>query len=143
MALARWHDRHGGDLAAEWAAGLTIRKPRRGAEQLGDRLADITQRCTDPDLLKDAAAVLAGLTSIRKEVQGHDGRWFVRQALPYRTHDNRIEGVVITFSDVAAEALREARLYAEAIVDTVRERAEVVFDPSYDVNARRLLRLAG
>ena len=58
---------------------------------------------------------------ISKEVQGQDGRWYVRQVLPYRTRDNRIEGVVITFSDVAAEALQEARLYAEAIVDTVRE----------------------
>ena len=54
-------------------------------------------------------------------MQAHDGRWYVRQVLPYRTHDNRTEGVVITFSDVAAEALQEARLYAEAIVDTVRE----------------------
>ena len=61
------------------------------------------------------------LSPISKEVQDRDGRWFVRQVLPYRTHDNRIEGVVITFSDVAAEALHEARLYAEAIVDTVRE----------------------
>ena len=54
-------------------------------------------------------------------MQAHDGRWYVRQVLPYRTRDNRTEGVVITFSDVAAEALQEARLYAESIVDTVRE----------------------
>ena len=57
----------------------------------------------------------------KTEVQAHDGRWYVRQVLPYRTRDNRTEGVVITFSDVAAEALQEARLYAESIVDTVRE----------------------
>jgi two-component system CheB/CheR fusion protein len=88
---------------------------------VGRPMSDITQRCTDPDLLKDATAVLANLTSISKEVQGDDGWWFVRQVQPYRTHDNRIEGVVITFSDVAAEALQEARLYADAIVDTVRE----------------------
>src|SRR5947207_1362173 len=56
-----------------------------------------------------------------KEVQSRDGRWYIRQVLPYRTHDDRIDGVVITFSDVAAEALQEARLYAEAIVDTIRE----------------------
>ena len=63
--------------------------------------------------------MLARLGSISKEVQGPDGR-YVRQALPYRTRDNRIEGVVITFSDVARSA-QEARLYAEAIVNTVRE----------------------
>ena len=54
-------------------------------------------------------------------MQTEDGRWYIRQALPYRTRDDRIEGVVLTFSDVAAEALQEARLYSEAIVDTVRE----------------------
>jgi two-component system CheB/CheR fusion protein len=54
-------------------------------------------------------------------VQSQDGQWYVRQVLPYLTHDHRTEGVVITFSDVAAEALQKARLYAESIVDTVRE----------------------
>ena len=88
---------------------------------MGRPIADILQRFTDPDLLEDAKAVLATLEPIDKEVQDRDGRWFVRQVLPYRTHDNRIEGVVMTFSDVAAEALQEGRLYAEAIVDTVRQ----------------------
>jgi two-component system CheB/CheR fusion protein len=88
---------------------------------VGRPIGEIAPRSTDPDLLHDATAVLADLSSISKEIQDRDGRWFVRQVLPYRTHDNRIEGVVITFSDVAADALQEARLYAEAIVDTVRE----------------------
>jgi two-component system CheB/CheR fusion protein len=88
---------------------------------VGRSLGDITRRCTDEDVLSDAGVVLAQLAPITKEVQGHDGRRYVRQILPYRTRDDRIEGVVITFSDVAAEALQEARLYAEAIVDTVRE----------------------
>ena len=65
--------------------------------------------------------MLASLQPDQQEVQDDDGRWYIRQVLPYRTRDNRIEGVVITFSDVAAEVLQEARLYAEAIVDTVRE----------------------
>ena len=88
---------------------------------LGRRIGDVVRRGIDPDLPQDSEAVLARLGSISKEVQGQDGRWYVRQVLPYRTRDNRIEGVVITFSDVAAEALQEARLYAEAIVNTVRE----------------------
>jgi two-component system CheB/CheR fusion protein len=91
------------------------------AADVGRPVADIAQRFTDPDLRRDSERVLADLVPISKEVQAQDGRWYVRQALPYRTRDNRIEGVVITFSDVAAEALLEARLYAEAIVDTVRE----------------------
>jgi two-component system CheB/CheR fusion protein len=88
---------------------------------VGRPIADIVPRCTDRDLLRDTMAVLAHLRPISKEIQDHNGCWFVRQVLPYRTHDHRIEGVVITFSDVAADALQEARLYAEVIVDTVRE----------------------
>ncbi len=88
---------------------------------VGRPIGDIVQKFTDPDLLRDAAAVLQQPTMPRTEVQGHDGRWYVRQVLPYRTRDHRTEGVVMTFSDVAAEALQEARLYAESIVDTVRE----------------------
>ena len=48
------------------------------------------------------------------EVAARDGRWYMRQVLPYRTQDNRIDGVVITFSDVAAEALQAARSRLEA-----------------------------
>ncbi len=88
---------------------------------LGRPMGDIAQKFTDPGLLSDVAAVLRSPVTPKMEVQAQDGRWYVRQVLPYRTRDDRTEGVVITFSDVAAEALQEARLYAESIVDTVRE----------------------
>jgi len=88
---------------------------------IGRPIGDVAQRFTDPSLLADAAAVLEQPIAPKREVQAHDGRWYVRQVLPYRTRAGRTEGVVITLSDVAAEALQEARLYAESIVDTVRE----------------------
>ncbi|HXQ20589.1 MAG TPA: chemotaxis protein CheB [Candidatus Acidoferrales bacterium] len=88
---------------------------------IGRAIGDIAPKFADPDLLPDAAAVLQQPIAPKTEVQAHDGRWYVRQVLPYRTRDKRTEGVVMTFSDVAAEALQEARLYAESIVDTVRE----------------------
>ncbi|MBP1688572.1 MAG: two-component hybrid sensor and regulator, partial [Deltaproteobacteria bacterium] len=88
---------------------------------IGRPIGDIAPMFTDPGLLPDAAAVLQKPIAPKTEVQTGDGRWYIRQVLPYRTRDNRTEGVVITFSDVAAEALHEARLYAESIVDTVRE----------------------
>jgi two-component system, chemotaxis family, CheB/CheR fusion protein len=88
---------------------------------IGRPISDIAQQFTDPDLLSDAAAVLQQSISPKREVLARNGRWYVRQVLPYRTRDNRTEGVVITLSDVAAEALHEARHYAESIVDTVRD----------------------
>jgi PAS domain S-box-containing protein len=91
------------------------------ASDIGRAISDIAQQFSDPALLSDAAAVLRQPIAPKKEVQAHDGRWYVRQVLPYRARNGRTEGVVITFSDVAAEALQEARVYAESIVDTVRE----------------------
>ncbi len=88
---------------------------------VGRPLGDIVQRFTDRELLPDAATVLEKFVPIQKEIQADDGRWYIRQVLPYRTQDNRIEGVVLTFSDVAADAIEEARRYAESIVNTVRE----------------------
>ena len=88
---------------------------------VGRPLSDIAQRFTDRELLADAKSVLEQLVPIRKEVKTHDGHWYLRQVLPYRTRDNRIEGVVITFENAAEEVLAEARVRAEAIVDTVRE----------------------
>ncbi len=96
------------------------------ASDVGRPLADVAQKFTDPVLLSDAARVLQHPTPSNVEVRGHDGRWYVRQVLPYRTRAGEIEGVVVTFSDVAAEALQEARSYAESIVDTVREPLLVV-----------------
>ena len=53
--------------------------------------------------------------------------------LPYRTRDNRIAGLVVTFMDVterrrANEAINEARIYAEAIVQTGRQSLIVLDD---------------
>jgi two-component system CheB/CheR fusion protein len=76
---------------------------------IGRPLADIAQQFTDPALLADAQAVLDRLTPRQAEVQAAEGRRYVRQILPYRTQDGRIDGVVLTFSDVAADALHAAR----------------------------------
>lgn len=63
-------------------------------------IGDITKKFTDDALLHDAAQVLRDLMPQEQEVYTEDGRWCIRRILPYRTTDNRIEGVVITFSDV-------------------------------------------
>lgn len=88
---------------------------------VGRPLGDLVQRFSDPQLLPDAAAVLDQLLPVRKEILSDGGRWYMRQILPYRTQDNRIAGVVVSFSDVAADIVQEARRYAESIVNTIRE----------------------
>jgi len=51
-------------------------------------------------LVDDARIVLDTLVPKEVEVQTADGRWYTLRILPYRTLDNVIEGVVVTFFDV-------------------------------------------
>lgn len=68
---------------------------------IGRPLSDLAKKFTDPDLLEDAQAVLERLVPSEKEVLSDSGRWYARRVLPYRTVDDRIEGVVITFVDIS------------------------------------------
>ncbi|HXF63376.1 MAG TPA: chemotaxis protein CheB [Caldilineaceae bacterium] len=83
-------------------------------------LAHLTHKLAYPHLLEDAAQVLRTLASIQREVQSQTGQWYLTRLLPYRSIEDRIEGVVITLVDITAnkqteEALRasEAQLAAE------------------------------
>ena len=68
---------------------------------LGRPVADVLRRFADETLLNDARLVLTELTSLSREIQAEDGRWYFRRITPYRTQDDRIEGVVLTFVDVS------------------------------------------
>jgi two-component system CheB/CheR fusion protein len=50
-----------------------------------------------PDLATDALEVLRTLIFIQKPIPTKDGRWFSIRIMPYRTFDDRIDGLVITF----------------------------------------------
>ncbi len=85
---------------------------------VGRPLADLKSLSADTALSDDARAVLKSLQPIDREIEALDGVWFMRRILPYRTHDNRVEGVVITFTDITerkhiAKALEAAKHQAE------------------------------
>jgi two-component system CheB/CheR fusion protein len=67
---------------------------------LGRPLSDLNSLAADADLLIDARAVLKTLDPIDREIEALNGACFIRRVLPYRTQDNGVEGVVITFTDV-------------------------------------------
>ena len=85
---------------------------------LGRPLADLSSLAADGELLPDARMVLQTLTPIEREIEARSGAWYIRRILPYRTQDNGVEGVVITFADITerrrvADALEVARRQAE------------------------------
>jgi two-component system CheB/CheR fusion protein len=93
------------------------------ASDIGRPLTDLTMLAEDDTLIHDAQAVLHHRAPIEREIlttfgKGETGVWLMRRITSYKTHEDRIEGVVITFSDItdrkaAAEAVQVARISAE------------------------------
>jgi two-component system CheB/CheR fusion protein len=75
----------------------------------GRPISDLSPRVNDSALYDDVQACIATLATRSAHVSSIDDRWFHRQVLPYRTSDNRIEGVLITYNDVS-ELYRETEL---------------------------------
>ncbi|MBI3924636.1 MAG: PAS domain-containing protein [Armatimonadetes bacterium] len=96
-----------------------------GPADVGRSLEDIKLRFSDERLFLDARKVLAEGSGLTAEVWNGAGRCYVRKALPYRTDDNRVEGVCLTFQDVTElkqvhHEIQQARVFAEAVVETIQ-----------------------
>ena len=121
------------------------------AGDVGRPLSDIKSNLDGADLQTDLQSVLDTLIPVEREVRSSDGAWYLARIQPYRTLDNVIEGVVLTFTPVtefklAGEAAQRAstelavlqastqlaRELAEGIVNTVVEPL-LVLDGSLQV----------
>lgn len=119
-----------------------IRVYRLAASDVGRPLGDIKSNIRDDDLLDDAQAVLDSLVPREREVSTADGEWYLARIQPYRTLDNIIDGVVLTFTDIskrmlAETAMKDARELAESIVNTVREPLLVLDSTAKVISASR------
>ncbi|MGD9968164.1 MAG: chemotaxis protein CheB [Hyphomonadaceae bacterium] len=76
----------------------------------GRPITDFTHRLRYAELEGDSRAVLKNLTPVEREVESVEGRWFLTRIRPYRTVDDRIDGVVATFVDVTERKASEHRL---------------------------------
>jgi two-component system CheB/CheR fusion protein len=63
-----------------------------------------------PDLADDALEVLRTLVFMQKQIATKDGRWFSIRIMPYRTFDDRIDGLVITFINISDLKQMEVKL---------------------------------
>jgi two-component system CheB/CheR fusion protein len=80
---------------------------------IGRPITDLASHLNYPDLATDSREVLRTLVFREKEVEATDGRWFMMRLMPYRTTDNRIDGVVMTFADITGAKAVEAKLRAK------------------------------
>jgi two-component system CheB/CheR fusion protein len=81
------------------------------AIDLGRPIGGIVKRFTDRDLVRDAQRVVGDLEPREQEVRTEDGCWYARRIVPYRTLDDRVDGVVMTFVDIT-----ERKQDADAVV---------------------------
>jgi two-component system CheB/CheR fusion protein len=77
---------------------------------VGRPITDLASDLLYPELVTDAREVLQKLGFAEKPIAARDGRWFTVRIMPYRTLDDRIDGVVITFADITVAKTLEARL---------------------------------
>jgi two-component system CheB/CheR fusion protein len=92
---------------------------------VGHSIAGISGSVDLRELVSLAQKVIDTLHSEEREIQDRTGRWYSVCVRPYRTIDNRIDGVVIIFFDIdtlkrTLRAAEESRDYAEGLIETVR-----------------------
>jgi two-component system CheB/CheR fusion protein len=79
---------------------------------IGRPLSHVVTDLDYPQLEADAVDVLRSLAFKEPVVATRDGRWYRVRIMPYRTQDDVIAGIVMTFTDITAIKRLEAKLRA-------------------------------
>ncbi|NTW24056.1 MAG: PAS domain-containing protein, partial [Lentimicrobium sp.] len=77
---------------------------------IGRLFTDQVSTLNYPEIYADANEVLRTLMFVEKMVSTHDGHWFNVRIMPYRTFDDKIDGLVITFIDITKSRILEHSL---------------------------------
>jgi two-component system CheB/CheR fusion protein len=81
---------------------------------VGRPISDIARDVDYPELIDDAREVIRTLVFKERLVAATSGRWFSVRILPYRTLENVIDGVVITFTDATSSKTMQEELRQQA-----------------------------
>jgi len=65
---------------------------------------------TQENIHSDLMKVLSKLLTIEKEIVTHEGEWFKMSILPYRTMSNKIDGAILTFSNIDEQKKAQEQL---------------------------------
>ena len=80
----------------------------------GRPISDLTHRLGYAELRNDSEVVLNKLVPVEREIQDDAGHWYLTRVLPYRSAEDRIDGVVISFVDITVQKKAELALGIEA-----------------------------
>jgi two-component system CheB/CheR fusion protein len=93
---------------------------------IGRPFTDLVSDLQYPEMVAHARSVLKSLISIESSIATNDGRWFDVRILPYRTLDDHIDGLVITFTETtlakrAEEAIAESEIRYRRLFETAKD----------------------
>jgi len=94
---------------------------------IGRPFTDLASDLIYPELCADALIVIETLEFIKKQIPTKDGRWFSIRIMPYRTFDDRIDGVVMTFFNISDLKMVELKLHETEQMNTM------LFNSSSDI----------
>lgn len=80
------------------------------AADIGRPITDLVTNLQYPDIEAHATQVLKTLSTLETPVSTLNSRWYNIRIMPYRTCDDRIDGLVITFTDITKQKLLEIEL---------------------------------
>jgi two-component system, chemotaxis family, CheB/CheR fusion protein len=91
----------------------------------GRPISDFSHQLDYDELIQDTRKVLSDLVLIQREVHGRNDFWYDMRMRPYRTVDNKIDGVVITFVDITKRRRVEQLLRRQA--DLLNQSHDAIF----------------
>jgi two-component system, chemotaxis family, CheB/CheR fusion protein len=98
----------------------------------GRPISAFTHELEYDDLIKDVRAVLSDLAPVRREIRSRAGRWYEVRLRPYRTMDDKIDGVVATFLDVSERRqVEQALRQSETTLRHEKRLIELSHDPIF------------
>jgi two-component system, chemotaxis family, CheB/CheR fusion protein len=91
---------------------------------VGRPIGDLASELRYDTLVADATAVTRTLIRLERELLSNNGKWYLMRMVPYRTTDNVIDGLVMTFVDITEQKQAFAEL--QRIEDEVRRSEETL-----------------
>src|SRR5262249_34858611 len=91
---------------------------------IGRPLEHFTSNLNYSGLHEDGDRVLSTLQTVEREVSSNKGLWYLARLTPYRTVEDKIDGVVLTFVDITNRKRSEEQVERQSI--EVKEQAEML-----------------
>jgi two-component system CheB/CheR fusion protein len=93
---------------------------------IGRPFTDMVTDLQYPEIANHAQQVLRTLVFKETDISTNDQRWFTVRIMPYRTHDDHIDGLVLTFIDITKAKRTEAELATANKIERGKRASDLV-----------------